>query len=215
MPSDHPAELPEPQRLALAWCPRAVRADTRLLLELDARLGAIVATRREPLAAQLRLAWWRETLERPVAGWPRGEPLLDSLRQWRDPAPLADLPEGWEHLLGERLDEAALAGYAAGRGAGFAALAEQLGTGHGDEAALAGQVWALADLAAHLADPDERALAVARGRALGRPPRLPRKLRPLAVLAALGASALAKGGVPLLDGPRGALTVLRVASFGR
>jgi hypothetical protein len=36
---------------------------TLALLALDARLAAILRGRREPIAAQLRLAWWREMLD--------------------------------------------------------------------------------------------------------------------------------------------------------
>jgi len=85
------SELPPPQRLALAYAPARARPATLALLALDARLAAILRGRREPLAAQLRLAWWREMFARPPSDWPAGEPLLEALRGWRDPSGLAAL----------------------------------------------------------------------------------------------------------------------------
>ena len=207
--------LPPAQRLALAYAPAPSRSSTLALLALDARMAQILRGRREPLAAQLRLAWWRETLDRPVAQWPAGEPLLESLREWGDPAALAALPAGWEALLAEELTPAAIAEFADARGQAFAALAGELGTGPPTNAAAAARIWALADLAANLSAGAERQLVVDHGRSLGAPPRLSRSLRPLAVLAGLGAAALARGGGELLTGPRSMLLVLRIGLGGR
>lgn len=207
-------ELPPAQRLALNYASRRARPATLALLALDARLAAILSQRREPIAAQLRLAWWRETLAKPSAQWPRGEPVLDALRGWRDTSTLAGLAEGWETLLAERLTGAAIAEFAAARGQAFACLAGELGveaTGGVEEAA---RIWALADLAAHLSDGAERALVVASGRGPA-PPRLAAPLRPLAVLAGLGARALRLGGGPLLNGPGSVLLALRIGLTGR
>ena len=181
---------------------------------LDARLAAILRARREPIAAQLRLAWWRDTLARPVAEWPRGEPALDALRDWRDPSALSNLAAGWEALLADMLTPAAIAEFVAGRGRAFAGLARELGvdpTGSAEEAA---RIWALADLAANISDGAERALVVDQGRDLA-PPSLSASLRPLAVLAGLGARALRLGGVPLLSGPGSTLLALRIGLTGR
>jgi 15-cis-phytoene synthase len=185
------------------------------VLALDVRLAQILRGRREPLGAQLRLAWWREMLERPQAQWPAGEPLLDSLRAWRDPAALAVLPSGWEALLAEELTAEAIAEFTDARGRAFAALARELDVDASEDAAAAGRIWALADLAANLSAGGERQLAVDHGRSLGAPPRLARALRPLAVLAALGAATLARGGGDLLQGPRRALLALRTGLTGR
>lgn len=207
--------LPAAQRLALAYAPSPSRPSTLALLALDARLAQIVRGRREPLAAQLRLAWWREMLERPAAHWPTGEPLLEALRGWREPAALAALPSGWEALLAEELTPSAIAEFVDARGLAFAALARELGAEAPAQAAAAARIWALADLAANLSAGAERQLALDHARSLGSPPRLPRSLRPLAVLAALGAAALARGGGELLAGPNRMLLVLRVGLAGR
>ncbi|OYW45210.1 MAG: hypothetical protein B7Z08_08715 [Sphingomonadales bacterium 32-68-7] len=209
------ADLPLPQRLALSYAPARARTATHAFLALDARLAAILRARREPLTVQLRLAWWRETLGKPVNAWPAGEPLLSALSGWRDPSALAGLPDAWESLLADALTPAAIAAFVAGRANGFAALARQLGAADEAAAADAAEIWALADLAEHLGDGAERELVVEYGRAKGPPPRLPASLRALAVLAALGAAALERGGGALLSGPRSVLLALRIGLSGR
>ncbi|HYD24262.1 MAG TPA: hypothetical protein VEB68_05665 [Croceibacterium sp.] len=215
MSTDLAADLPPPQRLALAYAPASARPATLALLALDARLGAILRARREPIAAQLRLAWWRDMLARPQAEWPRGEPLLEALRCWRQPACLAPLASAWEALLGDELTRSAIVEFGDGRGQAFAGLAGELAAGPAEHAAAAGRVWALADLAANLSDGDERARVVEHARGLPPPARLPAALRPLAVLAGLGRAALARGGGPLLAGPRSTLAALRIGFTGR
>lgn len=184
-------------------------------MALDARLAAILRGRREPVAAQLRLAWWRDVLAQPPARWPRGEPALDALRGWRDPSCLAALPDGWEALLADDLSPAAIAEFVDARGQAFACLARELGAASPEDAAAAARVWALADLSANVSSGPERSLVVDYGRAVPAPPRLPASLRALAVLAALGAAALERGGTPLLAGPRSALLALRIGMTGR
>ena len=177
-------------------------------------MAEILRVRREPIAAQLRLAWWRDMLSAPVSDWPRGEPVLDVLRDWRDPSGLAELPTGWEALLSEALTPAAIAEFVAGRGSAFGCLARQLGVEAVGDAEQAARIWALADLAANLSDGEERAVAVEYGRSL-EPPRLSASLRPLAVLAGLGTAALKKGGAPLLSGPGSTFLALRIGFTGR
>lgn len=209
------ADLPPPQRLALAYAPARSRPATLALLALDARLASILRTRREPIATQLRLAWWRDTLARPAAEWPHGEPALEALRGWRDPSCLAALPGAWEALLAEELAPAAIAEFVDGRGQAFACLAVELGASEPEDAAAAARIWALADLAANMAAGPEHRLVVDYGRTLSPPPHLPASLRSLAVLAALGWAALERGGGPLLAGPGRMLLALRIGMTGR
>jgi phytoene synthase len=208
------ATLPEPQRLALGYASAQARPATLTLFALDSRLAAAVRGAREPLAAQLRLAWWRDVLARPRAEWPQGEPLLAALRAWQSPALLGELVDGWEQLLSETLTDAAIEQFAAGRGHAFRALSGELGLTATAPAAAAGRLWALADLAAHLSDRDERAHVVALGKGLEQP-RLPGQLRPLRVLAGLGRAALDRGGTPLLRGPVDVARALRIGLAGR
>ena len=208
------AELPPPLRLALAYAPRAARAPTLALFLLDTRLAGFVRRGGEPLMAQMRLAWWRDTLRGTPADRPRGDPLLDMLRAWRTPAPLVALVDGWEQLLAEEFDREAITAFAGGRAKACAALAQELGE---RESAVepAAWAWALGDLAGNLSDSAERArvLEVARQDRYVSPSA--RALRPLAILGGLGRRALAKGGVPLLDGRGAALAALRLGMLGR
>ena len=214
MDADLEAELSPPLRLALVWAPRRARGATLALFALDARLAGFLRRGTEPLPVQMRLAWWRETLAAPPAGWPGGDPLLDELRGWRAPGELVPLVDGWEALLAERLDEGAITSFAQGREKAWAALAGELGaaeTGVGPAA----RAWAMGDLAANLSRPEERRrvieLAGSQDFTLPRA----RALRPLAVLAGLGRRALRRGGVPLLEGRGAALAALRLGMFGR
>lgn len=168
--------LPPHWRLALAYAPAATRDRWLTLLALDVRLGSIVRGAREPMLAQMKLAWWRDRLAQQAAEWPKGEPLLAALACWQDGhGVLAGLVDGWEALLGEApLGEAALLALAEGRVAAVAAL--------GGDAVMA-RGWALADVAAHLGHPDERAVLerlIAEHDWRGR--RVPRAQRPLAIL---------------------------------
>ena len=214
MTGDPHADLPEVSQLAVAYAPPAAKPQTAAMLALDERLATILRKKREPMLAQLRLAWWRDRLNEPSTQWPVGDAVLDSLRHWREPAALAPMVDGWEVLVADQIDRSALNNFAAGRAAGFAALAAELRQ-PGEPARRAGRIWALADLIANLSDPQERALALALARDNGRPPTLSRSLRPLAVLAGLGWRAVEAGGGPLLTGRGAALTALRVGLLGR
>jgi len=211
-PAEHLAAV---QRLALAYAPRAARLETWAVLALDMRLAGIVRSRREPIMAQLRLAWWRDTLRQPPESWPRGEPILDALSDWGDPGRLATLPEGWEALLAEELSPDVIAEYAESRGRAYGSLADELGAGEVEDATAAGRLWALADLAANLSEGAERKLVVEYARAQPPPPRLPAALRPLTVLAGLARRAIGRRGAPLLDGPGAALLAMRLGIAGR
>jgi phytoene synthase len=209
-------DLADEARLAIAWTPAAARARMSPLLALDHRLGTILRNKREPLLAQMRLAWWRDRLAEAPESWPRGDLVLDALRLWREPGALAGLVDGWEALLGDHLDEVAISTFADARGRGFAALARELGeNGATQQAMVAGRLWALADLAANISDPAERAAVLAHASADAPPPPLPRALRGLAVLAGLARRSLARGGTPLMAGRGSALAALRIGLVGR
>ncbi len=208
-------ELPLPQRLALSYAPAASRSLFLAVMALDARLAMIVRKRHEVVLAQIRIAWWRDTLRRPVSEWPRGDAVLGMLRTWQGPETLAALADGWEVLLDETLGPASIDEFGRGREAAFMAVAEELGLPDASGVAPAARCWALADLAANLSAAEEREPVVALGRLGAAPAALPRQMRPLAVLAGLGWAALARGGGPLLDGPTDGLRALRIGLIGR
>lgn len=210
--------LPLPQRLALAYAPRSSRAQVVALWLLDQRLAAILQAEGEALIAQIKLAWWRDRLGEDPALWPAGEPLLALLRKGKvPPTSFVPLVNGWEGLLAEDLTAAAVDEFAAGRAAAWQAVA--LAFGDNDAAAAAAQAAreiSYLDLAMHLGN--EAEAAAARQIALAckwRPARLPRTLRPLAVVHALGARALHRGSAELLDGKGAGLLALRIGLLGR
>lgn len=209
------SDLPWSQRLALAYAPQRARGATVAVLTLDARLAMILRKRREVVLAQVRLAWWRETLARPRSEWPAGDPVLEALAGWSDCSGLLPMVDGWEALLADDLTPGAVGTFIDGRAAAFAALGAELGLGQVDAVTGAARVWAAADLATHLSDSTERAMVVDLGRALPRPARLPRPMAALAVLAALGRDALAHDGAPLMRGPKSAWLALRTGLLGR
>lgn len=208
-------ELPPAQRLALSYASHRSRPAHLALLALDARLSQIIRNRREPLLAQMRLAWWRDMLGKQAEDWPSGDAILDKLRHWRAPQDLAALSDGWEALLASDLSAHVISEFVDGRGRAFAALARELGVQGDDDARQAAQIWALADLANNLSDGEERALVIDYGRSRPPAPRLSASLRPLAVLAGLGGQALKNGGTPLLNGPRSLFQALRIGFTGR
>ena len=213
------AQLPTVQRLALSYAPARARAKLLTLLTLDNRLADILRGRgEEPIMAQMKLAWWRDRLRDDPANWPKGEPLLARLAEWgKTSQQLAPLVDGWEVLLAEELDAAALDEYAAGRALAWRALhLEQGGAADLGQIEQAAREWALADLALHMGQGEEAERV--RGTALALPwgaITLPRTLRPLLVLRGLAQRALHRGERELLDSPSAGLLALRLGLIGR
>lgn len=210
--------LPAVSRLALAYSPAAAKLPTLALLSLDARLAGLLRNSREPMLAQLRLSWWRETLSQQRSDWPNGEPLLNALGSWDDGhTALTALVDGWEALTGPApLPTEALQSMAHGRGESFAALARLLG--REDEAEAAGELgrqWGLADLAMRLGNAQERTAAstLARQRP-NRRPNVSRPLRPLLVLHALAYRRMDKGDEAAATSPMALLKAMRLGLLG-
>ena len=140
------------------------------------------------MIARIRLAWWREALERLDREKAPAEPVLQALAEHVVGrgvlgAELAAMEEGWAILLsGEPLTAEELAVYAAKRGGLLFACAARL---LGCEGEVGGEAWALVDLARRSADAADREAALAAARARAAPSRLPPRLRPLGMLDAL------------------------------
>lgn len=95
--------LAPPAKLALAYASGSIRPQFTLMLEIDNRLQQIVETAREPMIAQIKMAWWREAFEKSPHARPKGEPLLQALNEVGDSIPqaaLESLVSAWEMLLG-------------------------------------------------------------------------------------------------------------------
>ena len=209
------------RRLALAYVPAARRPALEALWRLDATLGAVLATGREPIVTRIRLAWWREALERLDRERPPAEPTLEAtarhvLAKGVSGAALAELVDGWEAIAEPgRLPAEALDLYASARGARlFRLSARLLGADH-HGLDLAGECWALADLARHSADPADRAAALGAGRSRTVPLRWPTPLRPLGMLAVLADRDLKRDCLEPPGAPARMLRMLRHRLTGR
>ena len=217
--NDQIETLPLLQRLALSYAPQNAHLQTLGLMALDNRLAGIVSRSTQPMLAQIRLAWWREQLAQTPQDWPKGEPLLALLRHWEGrAAELAVLADGWERVVshGSPLSPEDIQTLAEARGAAFGLLAEAIG--HPNDATAISQMahdWALADQATHLKEAHDR--ETARDLLSGvewQRRRLPRALRPVAVLNGLAARSARKGtGLDQLDA-LSIIPAMRIGLFG-
>jgi phytoene synthase len=188
----------DPDRtLALSYVPTRKRPAIAALWALDVALGAVLAGGREPMMSQIKLAWWREALERLDRERAPAEPVLQALAEHVLPAgvtgaELADMEAGWAVLLSDApLTREDLDRYAFGRGGRLFALSGRLLGGEGG----GGEAWALADLARHSGNAAEVEAALAASRAY--PARkVPPALRPLGMLDALARRDARRGGSP-------------------
>ena len=73
------AELRPDLTLALSYVPAARRPALEALFGLDAALGAALAGGREPMISRIKLAWWREALEKLDSRPAPGEPVLEAV----------------------------------------------------------------------------------------------------------------------------------------
>jgi 15-cis-phytoene synthase len=189
-------KLADPERaLSLAYAPRSKRAGLAALWRLDERLGGIVASTSDPMVGAIRLAWWREALEKLDLAPPPAEPLLQEIAEAILPlgvtgADLAEIEAGWAALLeADPLDEEGIARHGRLRGGPLFAAASRLLTGSRSAlVATAGEGWALADLGFRLSDAPGRRIARSRASALFAGiagDRWPKPLRPLGMLATL------------------------------
>lgn len=98
------SDLLPPSRLAIVYARGDLRDAFALLLLLDERLAGVVSRSTEPLIAQMKLAWWRESLLAAPEKRPKGEPIFEQLREigLSDPVPaLQKLVDAWGMLLAE------------------------------------------------------------------------------------------------------------------
>lgn len=141
-------ELTPPQRLALRYAPAEWRDELRALLLLDVRLGSVVQRGSEPLLTRIKLAWWREALEKNADARPKGEPLLAEISTLEAAgcraiiASAIVLVDAWEEVADrEAVDAEAVERHSAGRAeAVFGHFANRVGDR--DALLLAGRIWA-------------------------------------------------------------------------
>jgi phytoene synthase len=198
-PADEPLLDPD-RRLALSYVPGSRRPAIGALWRLDAAMGAVLTSGREPMISRIKLAWWREALEKLDREHAPAEPVLGALAIHVLPAGisgarLAAMEEGWSILLEEApLGPSDLAVYAGQRGGLLFRHSADLLGGQGDiDVGQAGEAWALADLARHCGDSVEADAAVAEARQRLLPGRWPSPLRPIGMLAMLARRDLEPG----------------------
>lgn len=199
---DETLEISPFQRLVCSAAGKA-RGRATQVMALDNACAHILRQTREPMMAQIRLAWWRDGLKQQSLSPEYKSPEMQALHECEGFAEARDglvaLVDGWEELLSadETAPRAMLEAYAKGRGRGlFAALAPA----HAEHSAVAGEIWALWDLAGHLSDSAlvAEALVLAEERASGANiARLPRLLAMMAGAAMSGVRS-GKGAPPAL-----------------
>ncbi len=193
--------------LAVQYAPATRRPDVMALWELDARLGRIVSSAREPALAEIKLAWWEERLRALRDDAVPPEPLLQALVSASeiDVSDLAGIAEGWRALFADSLSPDVLRRHSGLRGRSLArAVAAALAGRVAEPMLLASEGYALADLAATRADDAERraAFAAARDR-FAQAGRLvwPRRLRPLGMIVELARGDAVRGAVGRAGSP--------------
>jgi len=216
--------IADPERaLAIAHAPRVSRPALTALFALDERMGAIVATTTEPMIGLLRLAWWREALEKLDHDPAPAEPLLQNIATSILPhgvlgATLGAIEDGWSALLHDEGDAQLVIRHGRERGQWlFGAAARILGA-EDRRLRIAGEGWALADLAHRHSKPEVRALARKRANEiLAAMPdrRWPRAARPLAMLAILARRDVAAEGTRAQGSPRRLARMLVLRLTGR
>lgn len=174
----------DPDRLlSLAYAGADVRARLRLAFALDEVLADVLRTVREPMIAQIRLAWWRDQLGALSTGAaPAPEPLVIQIGRIFRPAEIAtlsDLTAAWELLLQDPLGNAAIVQFSNLRGSVLASVF--------NSPALTTTLafWSMADFAFHCSDAKLAAevALMAEGSAPARLRPMPRAVRVLAGLA--------------------------------
>jgi phytoene synthase len=196
----------------LYW-PAELRTAFDALFAIDDALAAVVTSSTQPALGAIRLAWWRDALERLDTSPPPPEPRLEAAARELLPrgvsgTELASLEEGWAALLDDDPEPMVIER----RGTRLFALgAKLLGVEFVDETfGAAGRLFARIDLARRgIVD------ALAGGGGFARV-RIERPARPMTAFAALAARDSKRGGPPFEPEatPGRALALLRHRLFG-
>jgi 15-cis-phytoene synthase len=171
------------------------------LWNLDLAFADVVASTTQPALGAIRLAWWRERLHELDGGAAPAEPRLRAVQRQLvargiSGEELSKLEDGWLPLLDPfPWGEPAAEGLRL-RGRVLFGIGARLLGGGPEQAEAAGALWSLVDGVRHCSDSDSRHyLCTAAREALRQVPRrLPGRIRPLTILAALAAYDLRPGG---------------------
>lgn len=188
----------------------------RASFQLDAVLGTIALSAREPLLAQIRMAWWRDQLKVPEAGFRAKDPLVRSLAEaWgTDASQLIKLVDGWESLIDDRGSGSAFVESRADFGA---AIAKSLDCEQDvDAARMYGALWAFSDLTNYSPHPKVREWAIEHWKTeFEVTSKTSVELRPLAILGGLARRSLERGGTPMLGDRKSPFVALRFWFTGK
>jgi phytoene synthase len=196
------------------------------LFAIDAAMGEVVRSTREPMLGPIRLAWWRERLEELDEGSVApAEPRLQAAFEVLLPIgikgrDLAGLERGWLGLFDPFPWDAGIGEAIWFRGRQlFAAASRVLGQTTDDDIEEAGGIYAMVDVARHCSDGRSRQMLVDQARTFARrlsSVRFSSKVRPLSMLTALAVRDCAKGEPFEREGaPRRALVMVRHRVTGR
>lgn len=190
----------------LHWPPE-LRPAFDALVGIDDALADVVGAAREPMLGAIKLAWWREALEKLDQAPAPAEPRLQAaaaelLPRGISGKALAGLEDGWAAMLEDEPDRERLRA----RGVLLFQYAARL-LGHSGEGlkAVAG-LWAEVDLARRFGHPLPAAVALSAA---------PRTVRPLTALAALAARDVRRGALEPEATPGRAWTLLLHRLTGR
>ena len=198
--------------------PARVRPAFQALWELDLAFADVIATSTDPNLGAIRLAWWREQLEKLDDGDPPAEPRLLAVAASLVPRgvtgkALSELEDAWLSLLQPLpWGEAQAEGLRLRGRILFGIGAELLGWKAKDGEAV-GALWSLVDGARHCSDVASRLFLLdqARGAIAQLPQQRPAKaLRGMTVLAALAAHEVLRNRPLDLGGDLGRVVVATV-----
>jgi len=155
------------------------------LFGIDDALAEVVMTSTQPALGAIRLAWWREALERLDVNLPPPEPRLQAVAAELLPrgiagAEVARLEDGWATLLDDEPNQERVAG----RGEALFSLAAKLLGGTEPQIVVAGRLYACESVR-RLGLPSVALPTEELRQLVGH--RFPRRLRPLTALARLAA----------------------------
>jgi phytoene synthase len=187
--------------LALSYAPGGKRTALRALFVIDSAMADVLRSTTEPQLGAIRLAWWREALERLDQAPAPAEPRLQAVATEILPlglngGDLAGLERGWVRLLDPFPWDSRTAEAIWFRGRLLYALGARIVGQTNDQISEAGGLWALVDAARHCSDAESRAMLLAQARTFAHGlerARFPSRLRSLSMLTALAARDALRG----------------------
>jgi len=176
--------------------PLAVRRPMAAVWAIDLALADVISTTTEPALGAIRLAWWREQLERldtgaqPPPEWRLREVATELVPRGISGLDLAGLEDGWLPLLEPFPWHEPVAAGLRLRGRILFSLGARLLNGDAADVSVAGELWSLVDGARHCSDVHSRIFLLGEAREVmhnlpeSRPPKFLRRLTGLAAMAA-------------------------------